>query len=176
MLLQLTERRAYFWVWRVSQRGRGGRRWRQGWGQRLRRPRAASGRLRCCLGGGGVTERQGQRLGRRGGAGGRREWLGRRCRATAAARHTRASGREDRMNRRGRRPSVKFVYFRWSPRRLSEISLCPTAGLPALGCPTLCTTAASSRRVYAYVRRFPRRPSDISEPSDLYCFYCSVER
>jgi hypothetical protein len=35
-----------------------------GRGQRLRRPWAASERLRCCLGGGGVIGRQGQRLGR----------------------------------------------------------------------------------------------------------------
>jgi hypothetical protein len=72
------------------------------------------------------------RAGHRGRVGGRREWLGQRCRA-AVAMHTRASGREDRMNRHGRGPSVKFAYVRRPPRRPSNISLCPTAYLPAVG-------------------------------------------
>jgi hypothetical protein len=43
----------------------------------LRRPRAASGRLRCCLGGGGVTGRRGQKLGRGLGVGAGLEVVGR---------------------------------------------------------------------------------------------------
>jgi hypothetical protein len=69
------------------------------------------------------------------------------CSATAAAAmHTRASGREDKMNRHGRGPSVKFAYVRWPPRWPLDISLCPTARLPALGCLALCPTATNSRR------------------------------
>jgi hypothetical protein len=43
------------------------------------------------------------------------------------------SGREDRMNRREHGLSVKFAYVRRPPRRPSDISLCPTACLPAVG-------------------------------------------
>jgi hypothetical protein len=64
------------------------------------------GRLQCCLGGGGVTGRRGQRLGRGLGvrAGGRRELIGRRWsyRAAAAARHTRAGEKTENEPTRAR--------------------------------------------------------------------------
>jgi hypothetical protein len=66
--------------------------------------------------------------------------------AAAAAMHTRVSGREDRMNRRRREPSVKFAYVRRPPRRSSDISLWPMARLPTLRCPALCPMTASRRR------------------------------
>jgi hypothetical protein len=148
--------------WSERQLGRGGRRWRRGRGQRLRRPRAASGRLRRCLGGGGGIARRGQRLVCGLGIGAGREVAGsglgggverRRLggggggvSSAAAAMHTRANRREDRMNRRGCGPSVKFAYVRWPVCQPSDISLCLTPRLQALGCPALCLTAASSRR------------------------------
>jgi hypothetical protein len=136
--------------WSERRQGRGGRRWRRGRGQRLRRPRGCVGAALVLLGrcwsyrATGAEARA--RARRRGRAGGRREWLGRRCRA-AAAMHTRASGRENRMNWRGRGPSVKFSYVRRAPRRPSDISLCLTACLRAVGHKLMSNCLSASPRM-----------------------------
>jgi hypothetical protein len=96
-------------------------------GQRLRRPRAASGRLRCRFGGGGVASRRGQRIGRGlgvgtglevpgrglGGAGRRRRLVGDGGGGVgeAAAAATHASGGETERNETdaGRGARLKFI-------------------------------------------------------------------
>jgi hypothetical protein len=47
----------------------------------------------------------------------------------------------------------------------SDIRLCPTASLTAVGCFLLFSTAAVGRRTYPYVRRLPMGPSDIILPT-----------
>jgi hypothetical protein len=133
--------------WSELRRGRGGRRWRRGRGQRLRRPRAASGRLRWRRATSGWLRWRRARAARRGGRGGRQAWavLGRWCLAAAAAADSRRRShggggglgayvlRAVEWNDAGSVASVKTPYFRRCPRRPSDISLCPTARLTAVG-------------------------------------------
>jgi hypothetical protein len=70
------------------------------------------------------------------------------------------------MNRRERGPSVKFAYVRWPSRRLSDVSLCPMACLPAVGHKLMSDGPPASPRI-SDIAVGHKRPSDIREPLDL---------
>jgi hypothetical protein len=142
-------------------------RWRRGRGQRLRRPRAASGWSR--------RRPQARARARVGvGTGGRqaRAVLGRQRRNLAAAAATLRRRRRlcirrcarrlrERQNEPMRaRASVKIQYFRRSPRRPSDISLCSTAHLTAVG----------SCRLFFITSNSDPWPSDIKWSSDFSSF------
>jgi hypothetical protein len=120
----------------------------------------------CRLGGGGVAGRV--RAGRRDGAGGPRERLGR-CWSTVAAprRWWRRRGlggdgggyacdggereRQREMKPTRARGSVKILYFRRPPREPSDISLCPTAYLTAVGHKLMSDGPPPSPRIFSLI-------------------------
>jgi hypothetical protein len=119
------------------------------------------------------------RAGRRGGAGGRWETLGRRRRhlvAAAEARRRRQllyycggggwscerAGETERMKRCGHGASVKILYFRRPPRKPSDISLSPTSYLTAIGHKIMSDDHSDNPRMYRVTSDGCPWPSDIS--------------
>jgi hypothetical protein len=74
------------------------------------------------------------------------------------------------MKRCGQRPSVKIIYFRWPPRRPSDISLCPTACLTAVGHKLMSEGPPDNPQIYYVTSDGCPTLSDIRELSDFYLF------
>jgi hypothetical protein len=118
------------------------------------------------------------RAARRGGRGGRRaravlgRWWSNLTAAAAESRRREVYGggggglaawaARGRMKRCGLGASVKIPYFRWCPRRPSDIRLCPTAVRRAVGHKLMSDGQSDSRRLFTIIFDGSPWPSDIT--------------